>query len=195
MNLSLLIAIASLVISLASAVFALCIFIIHRRSVFLNVMTNLNYEYRSAGMHFSEKMLINFYKEYENKGKKELIKKYLEIKKEDDGIFKGIKNYEERLYFLQDTLFYHRRFVSQYYSHIAYLCYNKILPRRIVYQLWAEKDLRIIPDIIIPMEEGFIESREEFKPEDITENLTLRNLFLLYEYSKISSFMRWALYY
>lgn len=54
-----------------------------------------------------------------------------------------------------------RRRVSHFYQRMAGLYAISVLPGSVLYRHWQEKDLRIIPEIIIPMEEALMRSRGE----------------------------------
>jgi hypothetical protein len=60
---------------------------------------------------------------------------------------------EKRLEAERASLHFHRRLVSQFYSFVAGLYELGIIPKRILYTHWGEADLRIIPQILLPIEE------------------------------------------
>lgn len=59
---------------------------------------------------------------------------------------------EKRLEAERASLHFHRRLVSQFYSFVAGLYELGIIPKRILYTHWGEADLRIIPQILLPIE-------------------------------------------
>lgn len=59
---------------------------------------------------------------------------------------------EKRLEVERASLHFHRRLVSQFYSFVAGLYELGIIPKRILYTHWGEADLRIIPQILLPIE-------------------------------------------
>ena len=135
-------------------------------------------------MHHAVKTLWQFYREHQEN----FIERYEEIRQEDE---KRISSLEERrrVEAEQTTLHYQRRLVSHFYQYVAALRANGVLPKGIVYKTWSEEDLRIIPNIIIPIE---IKLREviqtpQLEPVD-KDNLPdgLSVLYKLYTDSKES---------
>jgi hypothetical protein len=54
--------------------------------------------------------------------------------------------------FVEMTLHNHRRIVSQFYSYLAIIYTKGILTEPEIFEFWSEKDLQIIPNVIIPIE-------------------------------------------
>ena len=65
----------------------------------------------------------------------------------------AIKRGERNLDAITRTLDFQRRLVSDFYLQLAELRVHGVLPDRIIYTSWAEPDLRIIPEVLIPMAE------------------------------------------
>lgn len=58
----------------------------------------------------------------------------------------------DRIAYLRTTLHHKRRLVSHFYNHLAFLLEHKILEEEIVFTDWQTRDLRIIPEILLPIE-------------------------------------------
>ena len=79
----------------------------------------------------------------------------------------------------EDSVNKARRQVSHFYQRMAALHEGHVFPGKILYRIWREKDLLIIPKIIIPLEKALIKSRGETLDEKDYELL-----IKLYEHSK-----------
>ena len=79
----------------------------------------------------------------------------------------------------EDSVNKARRQVSHFYQRMAALHIGHALPDKVLYRIWNEKTLEIIPKIIIPLEKALIKSRGETPDEKCFEFLTK-----LYEHSK-----------
>jgi|GEM_PF-2008183 len=53
-----------------------------------------------------------------------------------------------------DTLDRARRVVSHFYQRMAALHAGGLLPEQVLYNVWSNRDLRIIPKVIVPLEEA-----------------------------------------
>jgi len=101
---------------------------------------------------------------------------------EDKKKISELNNQEDRIKVVQNTLHYQRRLVSHFYQHLAALYVNKILTKDIVYKNWSEADLRIIPEIIIPIENKLREVLHKPPLGPLEDNC---HLLVLYRDSKI----------
>ena len=109
---------------------------------------NLLKDYRSPQMLYAIISLNEFYDKY---GKEKFVKEYERIrKKESNQILRQDK--EKKIEAMQTTLHYQRRLVSHFYNMLATFYINGVLPKDIVYANWTEADLRIIPEILVPIE-------------------------------------------
>lgn len=78
--------------------------------------------------------------------------------------------YQELKYETDSELPRHRRLVSQFYGLLAGLLTLGVVPREIVYSYWSERELRIIPCILLPIEAAIeAESRPPPEPPTISE--------------------------
>lgn len=81
---------------------------------------------------------------------------------------------KDRIEFSKNAFDYQRRLVTHFYAHLADLYRVKILSKEDIFDYWDWYKLRIIPNIIIPLDEGLneiLKSRERkvYKPEKIEE--------------------------
>jgi hypothetical protein len=53
---------------------------------------------------------------------------------------------------MRATLHYRRRTVKEFFNLLAGLYELKVLPRDVIYTYWNETELRIIPEVLIPLE-------------------------------------------
>jgi hypothetical protein len=169
-----LIAVISASAAIIAALVTYSLYRITKRNLIYQVLVNLQMEYRSPEMQYAIMRLWDFYKEC-NKDEETLMKKY--GKKYDDEKNWLKKQKEKPIEALKTTLDHQRRLVSQFYGHLAALYTNKIIPPDVIFATWSEKDLRIIPKIIIPMENKLLEilhkdSREPQPPPlDVSSKL------------------------
>ena len=113
-----------------------------------HALEDVQKDYRSLEMLCAIERLWQLYR---NRGKKKLAEKYEEIRNEEEEWVSSLDK-QKRVEAEQNTLHYQRRLVSLFYQHVAALYINKILPKGIVFKTWSETDLRIIPEIIVPIE-------------------------------------------
>ena len=111
------------------------------------VLVNALSEYRSPEMFVAIKALWRFAREHPG----EIAEAY-KAQRLRDGLQLDELEQSQRLVFEQTTIHYHRRLVSQFYGLLAGLK-EQGLARTIVYSHWTEADLRIIPEVLLPMED------------------------------------------
>ena len=117
-----------------------------QKTMLHHVLEDIHKDYRSPEMHSAVITLRHFYKKH----RETFVDKYEEIRKEDEKRMSSLD--EEKRIEAERTLHYQRRLVSIFYRHLAALYVDKILPKSIIFREWAESDLRIIPEIIVPIE-------------------------------------------
>jgi hypothetical protein len=86
--------------------------------------------------------------------REELVEEYAATRDADKKKFEEMrsKNPQGALDFHKSTLRFQRRLVSHFYQHIATLYVNRMLPKDYIYDRWRKADLKILTDIIIPIE-------------------------------------------
>jgi hypothetical protein len=172
-------------ISIIALIFAILSWRTSKLTALHNVIEDIRKDYRSPEMHHAVKTLWEFFKDCRSK-REDFVVRYFKILKDDnDRICK--LNEDERIKAEKDTLHYQRRLVSHFYQYVSSLYVNKILPRNIIFKTWIEDDLRIIPDIIIPIEKKLPEiiKTPDYIPVDKKDfPLWLLPMHTLYEDSK-----------
>ncbi len=58
----------------------------------------------------------------------------------------------DRIAYLRTTLHHKRRLVSHFYNHLAFLLEHRILEEEIIFTDWQSGDLRIVAEILLPIE-------------------------------------------
>lgn len=140
-------------------------------------LLHLQKEYLSPHMLLAIRTLWDFYRQY---GRENFVEKYMEIRAEEHEWILSLDK-QKRIEAEQATLHYQRRLVSQFYTQLATLYVNKVLPKDILFKAWSEADLRIIPDILIPIENKLREVLHRPPVPLLDEN---SNLMALYKDSK-----------
>ena len=173
----LLISAIAAIAAIASALFAGGVWKIVKRTMIHQALLDVQKDYRSPQMQYAVRTLWDFYREH---GEDMFVEEYEKIRKEED---KWVSDQEKhtRIEFEQATLHYQRRLVSQFYKHLAALRVNEILSKGIVYSNWSEADLRIIPAILVPIENKLYKVLYKPPLEPLNENC---NLLVLYRDSK-----------
>jgi hypothetical protein len=171
------IAFISAIAAIASALFARCVWRIVKKTMIHQALLDVQKDYRSAQMLYAVKTLWQFYEEH---GKQKIVKEYEEIRVEEQKRI-SLLDKQKRIEAEQSTLHYQKRLVSHFYQHLAALYVNKILPKDIVFSIWSEADLKIIPDILIPIENKLREVLHKPPIEPLNENC---NLLVLYRDSR-----------
>jgi hypothetical protein len=134
-------------IAFAAAVFAGLAWWNARQTMRHHLISELRKDYLSPQLHHAVKTLWQFYEECgEN-----FVEKYEEKRKEEEEWLSNL-NRLEMIKAEQSTLHYQRRLLSHFYQYVATLYLDKILPKGIVFKTWSESDLRIIPEVIVPIE-------------------------------------------
>jgi len=143
--------IISAICALAAVVSALFAVKSHRsaKKVVVNqTLLELGNDYRSPQMGYAIKQLWDYYRKY---GEENFVREYEKIRKDEDNWVSSLDK-NKRSQAVQNTLHFQRRLVSQFYQHLANLYVNKRLPKNAIYEKWLEADLRIIPKILVPIE-------------------------------------------
>ena len=133
---------------------------------------------------------IQFYKDfmtdYRSSEMKQMIRD-LKTKSE-----KFVKNKEKMINEFVDTTksgdlswYDSRRWVSNYYQLIGNLYVKNWISKEVIFSAWSERDLRIIPDIIIPLDTiALPRLRGEKATEPNDYHQSIKNMQKLYEDSK-----------
>ncbi len=140
----------SLVISIAAVGIAWLSWWTTKQTLRHNAIREIRKDYLSPEMYHAIKTLWQFYRENNEKGEN-FVDKYEKIRGEEEKWVSG-QDKQNRVTADQSTLHYQRRLVKEFYVHLASLRASNILPASMVFREWPEEDLRIIPEIIVPIE-------------------------------------------
>ena len=146
-----------------------------RKTMLHQVIRDILMEYRSAEMMIAVQSLWTFYRKHPNN----FVEVYVRTKEQDEQS-NALLPIPQRIEAERFTLHYFRRLVSQYYAMLAVLYTNNIFPKDILYSYWSEGDLRIIPNILIPIEKKLA----EMFGTSVENDLALSRLNKLYDDSK-----------
>jgi hypothetical protein len=113
----------------------------------LHVLFDVLQEYQSAEMTLALIALWRFRRDHGDR----FIEAYLETWHHDDEEI-AKKPAEEQVEAMRATLHYRRRMVKEFFNLLAGLYELGVLPREVVYTYWNETELRIVPEILIPLE-------------------------------------------
>lgn len=138
-------------------------------------------DYRSPEMGYALHTLWNFYRDECNEDKKTLKKKFKTKFLKEGKEIKKLK-IKDRIEFAKNTIDFQRRLVFHFYAHLADLYRVKILSEENIFDYWNWHNLRVIPNIIIPLNDSLneiLKSREKkiYTPEKIEEINTLTRLY------------------
>ena len=163
----------TLVISTVLVVTTYLYYLNSRKTMLHQAFLDIQKDYRSPEMGYALHTLFNFYRDECNEDTKTLKKKYKKIFLEEEKKMKEIE-LKDRIEFSKNAFDYQRRLVTHFYAHLADLYRVKILSKEDIFDYWDWYKLRIIPNIIIPLDEGLneiLKSRERkvYKPEKIEE--------------------------
>jgi len=107
------------------------------------------FEYRSAEMLVAIRALWDFARAHPN----ELAEAFKAQRERDHQHLATLKG-DEHLDYLRTTLDYYRRQVSQFYGFLTSVYDEGGSQRKWIYTHWSRSDLKIIPEVIIPMEKA-----------------------------------------
>jgi hypothetical protein len=107
------------------------------------------FEYRSAEMLVAIRALWEFARAHPN----DLAGAFKAQRERDQQHLATLKG-NEQLAFLRTTLDYHRRQVSQFYGFLTSVYDEGGSQRKWIYTHWGRSDLKIIPEVIVPMEKA-----------------------------------------
>jgi len=113
------------------------------------VLVNVMFQYGSVEMLQAIKTLWKFYEKH----KENLGEVYITILRTDESEIEKLDP-KQRLERERTTLHHQRRLVENFYSLLAGFHKLKVIPKKTLYTYWNKDNLRIIPDIIIPIEKA-----------------------------------------
>ena len=154
-----------------------------RKATEYQILYNLASEYKSVEMLLAVRTLWEFYREIKQKLELEdtlddklepgdihkiqekLREEYTKRRKCDKKkIDRAMPS--ERLKITNDSLHHQRRIVSKYYQFIGAVVKLKIIKRKTIRTHWDERDLRIIPLILLPIDYKLQQENGNTDPEN-----------------------------
>jgi hypothetical protein len=118
-----------------------------REALMFQALSHIASDYRSPEMFLAVKSLWRFKRENPD----DLVGAYNKRRLEDAAHLDTLPP-TARLEYEKTTIHFQRRLVSRFYSVLASL-HEKNLPEPgLIYSLWSADDLKIIPEMIIPLE-------------------------------------------
>jgi uncharacterized protein (DUF2062 family) len=190
------IAIGAIAAILVSLIVGFLAWMIYRLTLRYQALVTIQKDYRSNQMGYAVNLLWRFYRECCQGDANTLRTKYNEFYKKEQ---KEVDEKEgvEKIAARETTLDNQRRVVSHFYSHLADLYANKILPPKYIFETWSKHTLVIIPCILIPMENELIDiiNAEGKKLPESACNGKLKELPGLDENSKLYKLYKKSLSY
>ncbi len=120
-----------------------------QREDFTQQINLLKDQTRQAEQSSVNSLLVPLLLEYRSQQMHEAISALWEFKHSHKEKFLDV--YEERVK-ENNSIHFHRRLVSQFYGIVAGLYVTNSFPKEIIYSYWSKKDLQILPEIILPIE-------------------------------------------
>ncbi len=160
-------------IAFFAAVAAAGSFFVALRGLRYNAFVELMRDYAQKDMAWAVEKLREFWREKCNRNKDEVYAQF----------YAGLTSQDAKEKQKAKRLSRYRRRVSHFYQRMAELYVMGVLPGNDLYRHWRTKDLTIIPDIIIPMEDALASSYDK-KPER-KKSEELEHLKILYKESEL----------
>lgn len=104
-------------------------------------------DYRSPEMVLAIRRIWELYKADKNT----FIEKYFEIDRLEMAELKKLVGFNQKSY-TESTINFQRRLIVAFYMDVATAYQNKLIDKRDLFFNWTKDDLRIIPEIIMPLE-------------------------------------------
>ena len=146
----------TIITAVAATVVGVIAWMIYRLTLRYQALVAIQKDYRSHQMGYAVDTLWRFYRERCQGDGNTLRQKYHTIYKKDQNDVDK-KEKAKQIEARETTLDNQRRIVSHFYSHLANLYVNKILPPAYIFENWSKYDLEIIPCILLPMENELID--------------------------------------
>ncbi len=145
---SLFISVLGAITAIISVVISVFSWRVSKSTLTHQMLIDLQKEYRSAEMLFAVRTLWEFYREH---GKEKLVQAYEQCREQDRQMVSRLSG-TQKLDAEKMTLHYQRRLVSHFYAMLANLYRSNVLPEQLLFEHWSQAGLRIIPDILVPIE-------------------------------------------
>jgi len=146
-----------------------------RRNVRHQALLNIHKDFRSPEMLSALDGIWKFYRDIKKKqpGLENEPLKFNEILKEEYIIIhkKQRNDIANNVLKAEKSLNHKRRYITHFYVHLASLYKHKMLPPKMIFDWWVPSDLKIINDLIIPLQEAASELCEPEHLEITSEEL------------------------
>jgi hypothetical protein len=113
----------------------------------LHVLFEVLEDFRSAEMMLA---LVTLWRLRQDHGDR-FVQAYLETWRKDEERIAHLPGHEQAEA-IRASLHYRRRVVKEFYNTLAGLYELNVLPGKVIYTYWNTAELRIIPEILIPLE-------------------------------------------
>jgi hypothetical protein len=113
----------------------------------LHVLLQVLEDFRSAEMMLAVVTLWRFRNDHGDG----FVQVYLDTWRKDDERIARLPG-EQQVEAMRATLHYRRRIVKEFYNSLASLYELKVIPGKVIYTYWSAAELRIIPEVLIPLE-------------------------------------------
>jgi len=113
----------------------------------LHVLFKLLEDFRSAEMMVAVVTLWRFRQTHGD----QFVQVYMDTWRKDEARIAGLPG-EEQVAAMHATLHYRRRTVKEFYNLLAGMYELKVLSGKVIYTYWSAAELKIIPEILIPLE-------------------------------------------
>jgi hypothetical protein len=124
----------------------------------LHALFDVRREYQGAEMTLAIATLWKFRKQHGDR----FVEVYLETWRRDEEHIAALPA-AEQVAQMRGTFHYRRRLVKEFYNLLAGLYELKVLAKDVVYTYWVESELRIIPEILIPLESAVAQNLRDEK--------------------------------
>ena len=149
-------------IGIAGVIFAGLAWLLSDRALKYKMLAELMRDYADSKMGEAVGTLWDFQRECVDKKKQLEAEFERRLKKMKKNKGKEDKSKEDKETEMIDS---HRRRVSHFYHCMAALHHGRVVPDKVLYRIWHEKTLKIIPKIIMPLGNTLIKLRGE-DPDD-----------------------------
>ena len=167
-------------VGIAGVIFAGLAWSFSGRALKYRMLAELKRDYGDSEMGEAIEKLWDYQRNVgdEQQLEEDFIRRYKKMKKNE-----GKKDKEDEEDEQTKAIHKYRRRVAQFYRCMAALHYGCVVPDKLLYRIWHEKTLEIIPKIVIPLETALILSRDG-NPRDEVYEKEFELLNTLYEHSK-----------
>jgi hypothetical protein len=133
----------------ASGLFALFIWSNSRKTISSQIFHTLLSEFKSPEMLMALRRLYDL-KEHCDNHHIDIAEEYRRIMREEDLAIERAKPIDKP-HLVQVSLHHQRRIVSNFFYYIHTVLLNNMISRSIVYKYWTMGNIRLIPEVLVPI--------------------------------------------